>query len=76
MDALQANQNMDVGRIEECKEIQHYSSEILVMVVPLDFRVLVLEAYDGSQDPNEHLAAFELQMQMSGGNDAIKCKMF
>lgn len=45
-------------------------------MVPHNFRVPVLNAYDGSQDPDEHLAAFELQMHMSGENDAIKCKMF
>lgn len=35
----------------------------------------MIGAFDGTQDPIRHLAAFRTQMMISGGNDAVKCKM-
>lgn len=73
---IQANQNRDVVRRGEPQQIQPFSKEILATSVPHDFKVPIIKAYDGIGDPYEHLAAFDLQMIISGGNDAIKCKMF
>lgn len=58
--------------MEEQRQIQPLFDDILVVIVPHDFRVPVIESYDGTGDPNEHLAAFDLQMIISNGSDAQK----
>lgn len=33
-------------------------------------------AYNGSDDPHDHVAAFQTQMFISSGDEAVNCKMF
>lgn len=65
-----------LARREERRQIQPFSDDILAVIVPHDFREPVMESYDGTGDPNEHLTTFDLQMIISNGSDAQKCKMF
>ncbi|RDX92796.1 hypothetical protein CR513_25026, partial [Mucuna pruriens] len=44
--------------------------------IPLNFREVVIESFDGTQDPHTHLQAFQTQMYISGGNDRMSCKLF
>ncbi|RDX71574.1 hypothetical protein CR513_49063, partial [Mucuna pruriens] len=52
-----------------CKEIDETS-------IPPNFREIIVEPFDGSQDPRAHLQAFQTQIYISGGNDRLSCKLF
>ncbi|RDX70211.1 hypothetical protein CR513_50573, partial [Mucuna pruriens] len=55
---------------------QPFSREIDEATIPPNFREVVVEPFDGSQDPHAHLQAFQTQMYISGGNDRLSCKLF
>ena len=38
--------------------------------------VLVKAVFTGVEDPEAHLTMFHTQMMLSGGSDAVYCKMF
>ncbi|RDX99314.1 hypothetical protein CR513_17637, partial [Mucuna pruriens] len=44
--------------------------------IPPNFREIVIESYDGTQDPHTHLQAFQTQMYISSGNDRLSYKLF
>ncbi|RDX96071.1 hypothetical protein CR513_21320, partial [Mucuna pruriens] len=46
------------------------------MRVPPNFREIMVEPFDGSQDPHAYLQAFQTQMYISGGDDKLSCKLF
>ncbi|RDX97000.1 hypothetical protein CR513_20277, partial [Mucuna pruriens] len=51
-------------------------NEIDETPIPPNFREVVVEPFDGSQDPYAHLQTFQTQMYISGGNDRLSCKLF
>ncbi|RDX77001.1 hypothetical protein CR513_42942, partial [Mucuna pruriens] len=53
-----------------------FSHEIDETQVPPNFRGVVVEPFDGTQDPHAHLQAFQTQMYISGGDDKLSCKLF
>ncbi|RDY05219.1 hypothetical protein CR513_10970, partial [Mucuna pruriens] len=55
---------------------QAFCKEIDETIIPPNFREVVVEPFDGSQDPHAHLQAFQTQMYISGGNDRLSCKLF
>ncbi|RDX68885.1 hypothetical protein CR513_52080, partial [Mucuna pruriens] len=55
---------------------QPFSKEIDETPIPPNFREVVVEPFDGTQDPHAHLQAFQTQMYISGGNDSLSCKLF
>ncbi|RDX99702.1 hypothetical protein CR513_17219, partial [Mucuna pruriens] len=55
---------------------QPFSQEIDETRVPPNFREIMVEPFDGSQDPRAHLQAFQAQMYISGGDDRLSCKLF
>ena len=52
-----------------------FSPEIMKTVVPPNL-VGVKASFMGVEDPEAHLTAFHTQMMLSGGSDAVYCKMF
>jgi len=52
-----------------------FSSEIMSAVVPPNL-VGVKASFTGVEDPETHLTAFHTQMMLSGGLDAVYCKLF
>jgi len=52
-----------------------FSSEIMGAVVPPGL-VGVKASFTGVEDPETHLRAFHTQMMLSGGSDAVYCKLF
>ncbi|RDX66338.1 hypothetical protein CR513_54902, partial [Mucuna pruriens] len=68
---------------EECEEDaaqpfwgQPFYKEIDETPIPPNFREVVVEPFDGSQDPYAHLQTFQTQMYISGRNDRLSCKLF
>jgi len=52
-----------------------FSSEIMGAVVPPGL-VGVKASFTRVKDPEAHLTAFHIQMMLSGGSDAVYCKLF
>ncbi|XP_068498400.1 uncharacterized protein [Phaseolus vulgaris] len=52
-----------------------FSQEIMDSVVPAN-TVAVKASFTGVEDPEAHLTAFHTQMMLSGGSDAVYCKVF
>jgi len=52
-----------------------FSQEIMDSVVSAN-TVAVKASFTGVEDPEAHLTAFHTQMMLSGGSDAVYCKMF
>jgi len=52
-----------------------FSQEIMDTVV-LANTVAVKASFIGVEDPEAHLTAFHTQMMLSGGSDAVYCKVF
>ncbi|RDX97695.1 hypothetical protein CR513_19509, partial [Mucuna pruriens] len=55
---------------------QPFCKEIDETPIPPNFKEVVVEPFDGSQDPYAHLQTFQTQMYISGGNDRLSCKLF
>ncbi|RDX67651.1 hypothetical protein CR513_53441, partial [Mucuna pruriens] len=55
---------------------QSFSEAINGTPIPLNFREVVVEPFDGTQDPHAHLQGFQTQMYINGGNDSLSCKLF
>ncbi|RDX65555.1 hypothetical protein CR513_55780, partial [Mucuna pruriens] len=55
---------------------QPFCKEIDETPIPPNFREVIVEPFDGSQDPYAHLQTFQTQMYISGGNDRLSCKLF
>ncbi|RWW88203.1 hypothetical protein BHE74_00002928 [Ensete ventricosum] len=45
-------------------------------MIPLNFRLLTLEAYDGSSNSTEHVVMFQVQMAYYDTFDALICRAF
>ncbi|RDX58414.1 hypothetical protein CR513_62271, partial [Mucuna pruriens] len=80
IEALKATREQDP---EEPEEVitppfwgQPFCKEIDETAIPPNFREVVVEPFDGSQDPHAHLQAFQTQMYISGGSDKFSCKLF
>ncbi|RDX99898.1 hypothetical protein CR513_16977, partial [Mucuna pruriens] len=65
-----------VERIERLAREVPFSEEIDGTPIPANFRELAVDPFDGTQDPQAHLQAFQTQMYISGGNDSLSYKLF
>ncbi|KAL0445856.1 UNVERIFIED_CONTAM: hypothetical protein Slati_1713500 [Sesamum latifolium] len=64
------------GEIVSQNRNSPFSNKILTEVVDPSFRMPDLPKYDGTKDPQEHVAAFELVMNLYGQSSAINAKLF
>ncbi|RDX61936.1 hypothetical protein CR513_59789, partial [Mucuna pruriens] len=55
---------------------QPFSEQIDRTPIPPQFRELVVDPFDGSQDPHVRLQAFQTQVYINGGDDLLSCKLF
>ncbi|KAL2248398.1 UNVERIFIED_CONTAM: hypothetical protein Sindi_2692100 [Sesamum indicum] len=53
-----------------------FCNNILTQVVEFGFRMPDLQKYDGTRDTHEHVAAFELVMNLNGQSSSIMAKLF
>ena len=51
-----------------------FSQAIMEVVVPMNF-VTPKITFTGTKDPKAHLTAFHAQMMISGGTEAMHCKL-
>ncbi|GKV37551.1 hypothetical protein SLEP1_g45572 [Rubroshorea leprosula] len=52
------------------------NTNITLEPYPPGFKILQLETYDGTKDPDDHLHAFYSCMQTQNASDALMCKIF
>ncbi|KAL2227669.1 UNVERIFIED_CONTAM: Retrovirus-related Pol polyprotein from transposon [Sesamum indicum] len=64
------------GEIVAQNKNSPFCNEILVQTVEPGFRVPDLRRYDGMRDPQEHVAAFEMVMNLYGQSAPIMAKLF
>ncbi|KAL2226893.1 UNVERIFIED_CONTAM: Retrovirus-related Pol polyprotein from transposon [Sesamum indicum] len=64
------------GEIVAHNKNSPFCNDILVQVVELGFRVPDLPRYDGTKDPYEHVAAFDMVMNLYGQPGPIMAKLF
>ncbi|RDX68727.1 hypothetical protein CR513_52260, partial [Mucuna pruriens] len=57
-------------------ELATPSTQIDRVHIPHHFRALVVDPFDGSQDPHLHLQPFQTQAYVSRGDDVVNCKLF
>ncbi|RDY08808.1 hypothetical protein CR513_06921, partial [Mucuna pruriens] len=55
---------------------QPFSEEIDDTPILVNFRKVVVEPFDGTQDPHTHLQAFQTHIYINRGNDPLNCKLF
>ncbi|RDX73338.1 hypothetical protein CR513_47076, partial [Mucuna pruriens] len=55
---------------------QPFNKEIDRNHIPPNFRELMMDPFDGTQNPHAHLQAFQTHMYISGGSDALNYKLF
>ena len=53
-----------------------FTTSVNSFPLPLKFRMLQLESYDGAKDPLDHLKSFKTLMHLQRVADEIMCKAF
>ncbi|RDX65669.1 hypothetical protein CR513_55654, partial [Mucuna pruriens] len=56
--------------------VQSFSEDIDETTIPSNFREVVIEPFDETQDPHTQLQAFQTQMYINRGNNRLSCKLF
>ncbi|RDX83294.1 hypothetical protein CR513_35806, partial [Mucuna pruriens] len=66
----------EIRRAEEHETKLREHEQIDGTPIPPQFRELVVDPFDDSQDPSVHLQAFQMQMYISGRDDLLSCNLF
>ena len=53
-----------------------FTAEVLHFPLPMKFRMLQIEAFDGAKDPVDHLNTYKNQMELHGYQDPVRCRAF
>ena len=53
-----------------------FTAGVLHFPLPVKFRMLQIETFDGMNDPIDHLNTYKNQMELHGYQDPIQCKAF
>lgn len=53
-----------------------YNEEVMVVPLPPKFRIPLLETYDGTRDPLEHLETFRAYITLHGFPREVACRVF
>ena len=53
-----------------------FTAEVLHFPLPVKFRMLQIEAFDGAKDPVDHLNTYKNQMEQHGYQDPVRCRAF
>ncbi|RDX65304.1 hypothetical protein CR513_56046, partial [Mucuna pruriens] len=72
---MKATAEKQGGATKEAASGQPFSEEIDGTSIPPNFREVIVEPFDETQDPHARLQAFQTQMHINGGNDALNCKL-
>ncbi|XP_027920620.1 uncharacterized protein LOC114178750 [Vigna unguiculata] len=65
------------GRVTDEQDENHPLARAIVEeIIPPHFIIPKMIPFTGEGDPEAHLKAFRAQMLISGGSDAVRCKMF
>ncbi|RDX97096.1 hypothetical protein CR513_20171, partial [Mucuna pruriens] len=63
-------------KVRNERELEPFCEEIDEAPIPLNFKKVLVDPFDGTQDPYAYLQAFQTQMYISGGDDKLSCKLF
>ena len=53
-----------------------YTAKVLHFPLPTKFRMPLVEAFDGTRDPVNHLNTYKNQMELHGYQDPVRCRAF
>ena len=53
-----------------------FTAGVLHFPLPVKFRMLQIETFDGTKDPIDHLNTYKNQMELHGYHDPIRCRAF
>ena len=53
-----------------------FTVEVLHFPLPMKFRMLPIEAFDGAKYPVDHLNTYKNQMELHGYQDPVRCRAF
>ena len=75
MNALKGRVSTNLDKLVQWTD-SPYTALVTSFPLPAKFRMPQVEAYDGSQDPLDHLESFKTLMHLQGVPDEIMCQAF
>ncbi|OMP05634.1 Retrotransposon gag protein [Corchorus olitorius] len=78
MEAMEKKVTLNTPHLFESEMLSSspFNKKIDETLPPQGFKLPIMETYDGTSDPIDHLEMFKTNMSIHGANDAIMCKAF